>query len=225
MATLPTKLTRDSIGIDTFERGLVWAVLLLRQAYNNGANDQAIRNYFVLKQQSKIERIEIGSRFNYLGLININATMPYFESVFELGGDLLAGLQELVTTSPTYSGNNLVASEIAIAPIADDDIRVTTLEQYFLWSVMEYHKALTDPRPTDNSRLNYVTLQVNYQGTTDPPTVSIKCTVEYDYPTWLESKNLVGAIGVNFEEVIGSGLIGSGILIGNEQPIISGANL
>lgn len=151
--------------------------------------------------------------------------MPYFESVFELGGDLLAGLQELVTTSPTYSGNNLVASEIAIAPIADDDIRVTTLEQYFLWSVMEYHKALTDPRPTDNSRLNYVTLQVNYQGTTDPPTVSIKCTVEYDYPTWLESKNLVGAIGVNFEEVIGSGLIGSGILIGNEQPIISGANL
>lgn len=222
---LETQSARDGYNIDSFERALVYSALLLRAGYNDSANERTLRNRYAIRQVSQNLRQD-NDTFLYQGFANIQAVMEYDNLALTSGGDLLGSLVESVSSDVPYTGVDLTPSARIIAPIANDIAKISTLEDYFLWSVINYQNALVNPLPTDAQLLSYVSINPNYTGINDNPTINITATVEYNYTTWLESFNLVNAVGFfpNIPVTGQSGLIGSGILIGSGLGIISGVN-
>ena len=225
MTTLQAKSIRDSINIDSFERGLVYGAFLLRSAYNDPANDRSIRDYFQIRQTSQNQRQDNGS-YLYRGFVTVLATLQYDNQAFLSGGDLLSALLEPVTSSPLYSGANLDNSSNIIAGIIDDDSRVVTLEDYFLFSVMEYQRNLTRPTPSDVNLLNYVSINPSYAGSNDLSTVRLTAVVEYDYDNWLISKNLINAVGFRYVAPINNGTaqMANGVQMSNGHQMLAGVN-
>lgn len=201
MVTLPTKNLRDNIGIDSFERLILFSALLLREAYNDVSNNDAIRDYVKLSIKEQIVR-NTDNRFYKQGIIQIDGRFEYNASLYNLGGGFLDSTLELVTGFGLYSGQNLNPSEDIVAPIEDDDPSVNTLEKLFVWASLEYQRILNLVPTSDAATLGQVSFKPRLQGTGDRPNFNIKATVEFSLNTFAETNFLLGSVGFNDNTVL-----------------------
>lgn len=179
---LPNKSTRDSQGIDSFERAIVYSALLLRQGY------------FLSEDRSTKDAIQIalslsGSGENILQNINIRANLLVVNESLLNGGNILSNLQERMQGTVDYLGANINPSLANFLPIIPEPPTVQTLEQYFYWGCQQL-------LAEDVSNYRRLSLLPIFKGNNNPFTMDCIVSIPFDYRTYLESNNLLGAIGV-----------------------------
>lgn len=190
---LPSKLIRDSIGIDTFERAIVFSALLLRSGYFANI-DNTVKN-----------AVQIALNLNntadgFVSNIIIRATLEVSNISLNDGGNILLNLLERQEGTVNYTGENLAPS-LSGLPITDDLPEVLTLEQYFFWVCQMLLENDIE------GKYKTVVISPVFRGTTDPFTIDCSALIPFDYQTYLNGNNLIGAV---------TAVLGDSSIIGNE---------
>lgn len=201
---LEPKSTRDLIGIDSYERAIVYSSLLLRSGYlNNGGKNEA--GQFNLSLEDDLNNDP------EFGNIAIQSSLFYNNLVaIDQGGDVYNNIEALAG-SPVYSGSNLFASQFTTAPITPDPIPTPTLEQYLYFSLQQLLLA-------DFANLSdLIEIRPSFAGNTNITNLQVKASIRYHRETFLVYNNLIQAVGVNFvpTAVIPTALVGNTLQFGN----------
>ena len=124
MVALADKNTRDTIGIDSVERAIVFSALLLRKAYLE-ENTNILKDAYQIAPQSRIINNILSTNITVIGNIF------YDSNSLNSGGNVLENITEKSTNESLYTGKNLRPSENIILPIEDDTLAINNLEKYF----------------------------------------------------------------------------------------------
>lgn len=181
MHLVTDKATRDSYGIDTFERGLAWSLLLLREGYVT-SGDTDFNNYF--RYSVSTRNVNSVPR----GLLNFEGNVDVPETLHSDGVDVLSNILEPITTNIIYEGGTAPSSAHPLVAIANDNNTITTLEQYFYWcaiNLLFYNY---------NYFSNRITIQQNYTNRDNVTTIRVTGNLDIDYPTLL-TEGLIPSIG------------------------------
>lgn len=201
---LITKAERDTIGIDSFERAIIFSVLLLRKGYVS-QQDTSLRDYFQFTLSTILDRDSnlVRGKFDCRGkvMIAINA--------LDSGLDLVENIIESVSDDIPYTGGNITASEVRLAPITTEPAKVVFLEQYFYWACtqllvadLETYYTVVAPLPT----------YTNSNQTTELNVV-IK-NLYFDLATFFTVNNLIASLGVS--TTVGDSQINNDTQISND---------
>lgn len=179
MTILPDKLTRDSLLIDTVERGIVFALLLLRNACTSKGKDYSYYNAIRIATNVRPS----GNTFQ--SVINATAKIPYHSNAALLSGmDLLKNLKDL--TDLTIAPNFNPLTPTANAPtLPDEQLFVNTLEKYLLFYSQILAAAVLPV--VDRVKISFLE--------EDPkePTLSIEYSLPIDWRKYLLTNNLIEA--------------------------------
>lgn len=197
MTPLASKATRDSQGIDTYERGLLYASLLLVASNthpNNPTTNQYSQAVTLTFKRGSMEYTEgeeetIVNQIN--PLINIKAYLPYDkQACFRTGGNYFEYVQSfnnidpnplLISIQPTNKGQD--------NKIATEPSWVNSLEKYFLWTAMNIDsQSYYDP---GYIRRAEITIADNSSGN---PFIQVDATLPNEYHVFLRQRNLLSAV-------------------------------
>lgn len=177
---LPSKALRDSYGIDSFERAVVWSALLLRSAYQ--ASDSAIVKDAV---QSTLQMTGTGERFTQN--IIVRAMLLLDNKSLPQAANLVSNIAERFTGTVTWEGGTSPQSIGAFTPITADPFALS-LEQYFFWACQNVLKENVE----DYKKIQIIPV---YKGVSNPFDVNCTVQIPFDYATYLTTNNLITAIG------------------------------
>lgn len=179
MTVFINRSTRDALGIDTLERGIVLALLLLRNAgIANGKNDPY---YSAIKISTNVR----ATGETYQANINATAKIPYHSnSALVSGMNLLRNLKEIsnLTVTPTF--NPLTPTESA-PTLRDEPNTVNTLEKYLLWSSQVLAASILPA--VDRIKINF------FEEDPKEPSVLIDYSLPIDWSKYLLTNNLIEA--------------------------------
>lgn len=206
------KTQRDLIGIDSFERAIVFAVLMIREGLKIAdlPSDKVIL-YQAFKNQNNVKTLNL----------TIELKIPYDQMIFNaFGGDFIQSIISFDddTIEPSYDG-------VAIPPtlnnqriIESEPIEVNTLEKYLVWAVSRWIYWNKKTFLTNWDSEGYL----SFLGEARPANITAKLTLPLDYETYLETNNLIASVAQRLPEIIennnqtNSSLIGNDVLIGND---------
>lgn len=184
MTPLESKIIRDTIGIDTYERGFVYAALLLR------ASNTHPENVLPKAQNPYYNSVRIAlSNANTERLINIQARLPYQSNpALRGGGNFIENILNFDNKDPNPFLFKLLPSKDKKLNINHEPSWVDTLEKYLAWCA-------------SNLILGFLNLTSgNQQGTIlfyeeDTPTVlQINVVLPIDYKDYIRTNNLLYAV-------------------------------
>ncbi len=226
MTILESKSERDSIGIDSFERGLVYATLLLYKAIKDPNNPvPANENPF-----SDAITFNLRNVANPTSALNVTANFPVDRiEASELGGNYLESLGIFGNTNPNPLDINCEPSSAEFIAILPEPSYVTTLEQYFVWlaHMVKGDLIITNPTTSDVIQTQFINENPDY------PRLRINLRLPINYRTYLRSNNLICAVKPILTQPIaplpdGSGSfseVGNSDDFGNNNDLGNGGNI
>lgn len=207
MTVLPSQTERDSLNIDSYERAILWAAMLLREAVLTDAdanNQQSIR-IFTNQREAKNEVV-------------IEGQLPYVSSTSWLrGGEFFGTVPTLATKDPSglFSTPTTITPSISFVPLPAEPAWVMTLENYFLWAIKEAkaHLATQDPP-------NYGSITYRFFDSRDPATLEFRVALPFDLPAWLRDRHFFNSLKP-LMQVTQSNLLTNDSLINNDLLLIN----
>lgn len=185
MTVLASKVDRDALGIDTFERGFVYAALLLRAANTNpgatSGNQTSVRIALDLDNigQTGVEP-----------LINIQATIPYTSYIaLRSGANFFETLSKYSDADPNPFTISSPPTASNVFPIQNEPAWVNTLERYLAWVANNLLCGFITLNPQVQSP---VSLQVLEEIT--KPSLQINASLGFDIFTYLDTNNIIAAL-------------------------------
>lgn len=195
MTVLVSKETRDLIGIDSYERAIVWsACTLLSAKYENSSTYD--KNFSVFADQSSLQiLIEFGMPLD----------MPLFWASM---GDPDLSLENITELTVNYEGEYLTIT----TPLEDEPPSINTLEKYFVWAnkkLMEWYLK------NDTSKANNINLATDIKRSS----LFVTTKLAYDPIVYSETDSLLSAVIATSKANNYSSLIGNDNLMGNDYLI------
>ena len=199
MTPLESKSKRDEYGIDTFERGFIYAALLLRASNTDPSNVKekkdnfyynAVRLAFSFQTNTETDTGQTTKTYTIAKFI-VSAKLPY-DSILALkhGGYFLQYLKEYGNNDPNPFGIEALQTEDLYYSIYDDPEWVNTLEKYFAWCATNLICGFEADSAIEDKPVNIQVLEE------DKPTASVQidAELEFDYTKFLQTNNLFYAI-------------------------------
>ncbi|WP_342596751.1 hypothetical protein VKI21_12505 [Cyanobacterium aponinum UTEX 3222] len=194
MTILSTKSVRDLIGINSYERAIVWSACTLLSAKNT-QSETYDKNFSIFADQETSQ-------------ILISFGMPLNMSLFWASmGDPDLALEEITPLEITYEGEYLPINN----PLEEEPLSVNTLEKYFVWSskkLLEYYLK------NDTEKASNINLSTDLKKTA----MFVVVNLDYDPIIYAESDSLLRAVIVTSTQDLptsSTSLIGNNNLIGN----------
>lgn len=190
MTVLIDKATRDAAGIDSYERGFVWAALTLRAVLT--APDAPAQNPYlnwvrITWNANRLITANNGIRLARPFLI-IQAKLPYRQqSALYWGGNWHENIEVFGTVTPPPPQFTCDPTEPNPFPIAADPVWVTTLEAYFAWCGLTLHKRLITTPGNPNTAI----VQPAFFEEASPRYFQLNATLPFNWDKWHETRNLL----------------------------------
>jgi len=195
MTILESKADRDSRGIDSPERGLIYATLLLYKA-NKDPNHSLSETENPFFDSVSFNLPNVDSR---IATFSFEAKLP-FDRVASLnqGGDYLSTIGDMGGPDPNPITINCPASDPSFVAIEDDPAFVSNLEQYLAWLAhyikdRKLRSEIEKPGKIETQFFNESQVQVGSTRETIPQ-LRIRGEIPIDYPTYLTGNNLICAV-------------------------------
>lgn len=204
------KTERDLLGIDTFERGIVFSTLLIRKGLRLAelpTNQVVIYQNFGQSNQGKTTNL------------SVEIKLPYDSQLFlGLGGDFLSSILPFGQGNVPYTGDAIEPTINNQARIPEEPINVNSLEKYLAWSITEWIKFNKLKGEKNWDSYGYF----SFLEEANPPVLSAKVILPLDYEVFIDSKNLIKAVMSSLDfsvgsnsSVVGNQLFGNSFLVGN----------
>lgn len=203
---LTPKSERDLIGIDNFERAIVYSALLVRKGLRLAelsTNQVVIYQNLVSNTEGKIVNLTVeckllldSSSFLGLGGNFLNSIIPFNDANIAYDGDAI---------TPTVNNQGVIPEE---------PTEVNTLEKYLAWSLSEWVKFNKEQSENNWDSYGYF----SFLEEANPPVFSGKVILGFDYANYVNTKNLIASVIpfiVTIENNYNS-LVGNDILFGND---------
>lgn len=170
MTVLISKSERDTIGIDSFERAIIWSGCLILSTKN-----EVSTNY------DKNYQINIDSENSEVILsINLPLDMSLYWSSMS---NIISAVQSISDLTVAYTGTNLSKNKV----LETEPNTVTNLERYFVWScqrLQEYYlKNNYDKKDA-----------INISASLKTSTLDISATLAYSTVDYANSNNLLQSV-------------------------------
>lgn len=176
---LPSLALRQSYGIDTFERAIVWSALLLRYGYSF-SEDRVVKDAV----QLSLTMAGVGERFTET--INLRVGLQVANEALNSGANLLNNIVERFGGSVDWTATTAPASQTGL-PITAEPSGLT-LEQYFYWACQQL-------LATDVENYRRIAITPTFRGFAEAITLDATVAIAFDYATYLLTNNLITAIG------------------------------
>lgn len=211
------KNDRDLIGIDSFERGIVFATLLLRQ----GLREANLESSKVLIYQSFSQENNVKTPS-----LVVDVKIPYNSADFNgFGGDFIRSVLPFDEDNilSEYSGDSVEPTLNNKRIIEADHEEIESLEQYLIWCLSRWIFFNKQDFPNQWDSWGYLSFLEEAR----PPVISAKVVLAFDYEKFLITQNLISAVKPrvkpnndddenNFTSLIGNDrLFGNSYLVGN----------
>ncbi|ELS04925.1 hypothetical protein Xen7305DRAFT_00046610 [Xenococcus sp. PCC 7305] len=204
MVALESQQKRNSIGIDSLERALVYAFSMLRASIV-GESNQGVAD----------QKIKIGENISDLdnALLVLEAKLDYDSFLVSSTGDnLILHIKEFAGTTPYETGIKCASSGGQFQPIPPAPSILHSLEQYLYWSAASLLASL----PVDQDNIKIKRFEHNQNGAY----VQIKASLPFDYKAVLLGSNYVCAVqriatGYEFFELPSGSIIDNNSIIDN----------
>jgi hypothetical protein len=205
------KTQRDLIGIDTFERAIVFASLLLRKGLRQGELDT--NRLLIFQSFTNQNNVRVLN-------LTIDVKMPYDSAKFNgTGGDFIEAILPFDDGSinPVYEGDFIPPTINNLGSILSSPIEVDTLEKYLIWAMSSwifYHKNQFPLQWDINGYLSFL-------DEARPPNISAKVVLPLNYDKYLETNNLIASVERKIStddqttSLVGSTLFGNNFRVGN----------
>ena len=183
MTILEPKTARDNYGIDSFERGFIYAILLLRASNTKVSNKYS-------KAVQLIADLNNPSEDGFKSILTIQAKLPYDSQQGLLqGGNFIENIGVFGNEEP---GKFLATCKPRKQPggflMPTEPSWVNTLERYLAWCV----HSLISNYVIVNSGLT-VPISSDFLEEDAEPSILIKASIEIDSITYLQDNNLMCA--------------------------------
>lgn len=179
MTILPSRSERDNIGIDSYERAILYSAVLLRKmALLAGINAD--------------DRISLNTTNAEQPKINIQAVLNYTpEEAWGAGGDFFDTIEPLTSLNP--SGELIPVSPLSELPdfsgLDVDPPWVDNLEEFFVWAAIEIKGRLIGKGATQENLISY-----RFRPKKKPPSVEISISLPFRFSVWLEDRHFFNSL-------------------------------
>lgn len=206
---LSSKSERDLIGIDNFERAIVYSALLLRK----GLRLAELPTNPVLIYQNSVQ----GNEGSKIVNLTVECKLPFDSASFlGLGGDFIKSILSFNDINVSYQGDAIAPTVNNQGVIPNEPTDVNTLEKYLAWSLSEWIKFNKAKGETNWDSYGYF----SFLEEANPPVFSGKVILSFDYANYINSKNLIASVipsvSLTSVDTNYSSLIGNNILFGND---------
>lgn len=201
MTPLESKAIRDSRGINTYERGFLYAALLLITSNISPDNTKvgAANPYYEAVKLS-FERGSFNTKSNESGDVTIaeifdpkviiEAHLPYDQGLsLRTGGNFLEQIKGFGNKDPNPISISVEPDPNPFKVIKQDPIWVDSLEKYLAWTAtaMDF-SGFYSLKITRQVAINFV------ENSNKLPFVKIDAALPYDYQTFLSNRNILSAL-------------------------------
>lgn len=207
---LTPKSERDLIGIDNFERAIVYSALLLRKGLRLAempTNQVVIYQNLVSSTEGKIVNL------------TVECKIPFDSASFlGLGGDFIQPILSFNDINVSYQGDAISPTVNNRGLILEEPTEVNTLEKYLAWSLSEWVKFNKTKGEANWDSYGYF----SFLEEASPPVFSGKVILGFDYANYVNTKNLIASVipsiftsENNYSSLVGNNLFGNDYLVGN----------
>lgn len=200
------KTTRDLIGIDTFERAIIFAVLLLRKGLRQGQFETS--NVVIFQSFSNQNNVKVLN-------LTVECKIPYDSVQFNRsGGDFITSILPLgeASINPVYSGDFIPPTLNNRGLIPNEPIEVDSLEKYLIWAISNWVYYNKRQFPVQWDIWGYLSFLEEAR----PPNISAKVVLPLDFDKYLETNNLIASVQPKITTAnLPTSLIGNNSLLGN----------
>lgn len=203
---LTPKSERDLIGIDNFERAIVYSALLLRKGLRLAelsTNQVVIYQNLVSSTEGKIVNLTVDCKL----LLDSS-------SFLGLGGNFLNSIISFSDANISYDADAIAPTVNNQGVIPNEPTDVNTLEKYLAWSLSEWVKFNKAKGEANWDSYGYF----SFLEEANPPVFSGKVILSFDYANYVNTKNLIASVipSISFLSGNYTSLIGNNILFGND---------
>jgi hypothetical protein len=176
MVSLPSITERQSLGIDSFERALVWSGLTIYRVFKQSPDLQLQRAInFDLPNQREIR-----------ATLNLEVNLPLNKiKAAQGGGDMLSALTEYQSSPPAQNISCVASSENFVA-LEIPPAQVNSLEKFFAWSAYQIKNRQLQAVTTEGEISIRFLLEAQ-----DFAKLQIQAQIPVSYPDYLKEGNLV----------------------------------
>jgi hypothetical protein len=134
MTQLVSKLVRDGLNINTYEKGILYSALLLRKSNTHPDNELSPNDNLGYKGVRLVTTFRTDRDNNYLGTVSVQATIPYnSQEALTSGGDFFRTILPFGNENPNPLELTSVPDFNDGLPIDSEPGYVDDLEKYFVW--------------------------------------------------------------------------------------------
>lgn len=191
MTVLVGKAERDALGIDTFERGFLYAVLLLRANNTSGIRDLPRgqnRHYNAVRIALDLDNEEEES---IRSLVSIRVRLPYdSDQSLRGGGSFISSVEPFGDEEVEYNAQPLEPSPEKKMSIATEPAGVDTLEKYLAWTASNIICGYIALNP---EALPPMSISLN-DSDTENPSLDISAELPIYYGLFLNTGSLLAAV-------------------------------
>lgn len=208
MTVLISKSQRDSLGIDTLPRAIVWSTLLLLKSVKGTQNPYSNSVRLAANPVTSFIVLDVSIPYNRTTFVNNN-------------GDIISAIVPYGSEDPSVSVNSVEPSDPIYFPIPEDDPRISNLEQYLLWVSMLYKTSIFRFM---NNREDVVITFFDERSLNGFPVVQIRASLPYSFPKYVCSGNLIESTFETFiEDPCSDGLlsIGGFVLMFSDNTVLN----
>ncbi len=195
MTTLPTKITRDSIGITSRIQAIGWALLTLESVTKDPARktEDPGYSYGSSVSLSILKRVVSDTVATYLSF-TVDLPFDYPQSAKD-SYEFIPYVKSFFNgNAPNWVGDSKQVLNSADLPITENPDNLTeepnlvdSLEKFLLWVCIEEEKDLFDPWPASLPDLSIDPYPDNSNGAI----IRIKGTIPFNYKVYRENSNLL----------------------------------
>lgn len=207
---LESKNIRDGLGIDTFERAIVYATWLIKSELilKSNQNPTAVQTTFLLSENQYFVSC---------------SNLLFFDSLSALSsGYLFQNTLPLEQGSPTWIGAVATPTENISYALPTEPPLVNTLEKYLAWASISLIGYLGL-----QEKLNLQSNNFRFFADADTPYISLLNTIDFNYPQYCLDSNLLQNVkptllnleGFEPSPPIVNSLIGNDFIFGNNSRI------
>ncbi|MGL5871281.1 MAG: hypothetical protein ACRC2R_02745 [Xenococcaceae cyanobacterium] len=186
MVQLISRQDRIEIGIDTFERAIIWAAFTLRAA-NTSPDNPIPKKENPYYNAIRISKQDTQQADAARSVINISAKFPYnWEPFLAYTGDLFENIKEIANWEYKTVVMSVNPSQGLFVPIENEPVEIITLEQYFVWAIVQLSKYLYP----SFANVNYRFLE---EDPTEPSLV-IDVALPYDFVQYSNTRSYLASV-------------------------------
>lgn len=200
MVSLPTKSTRDSLGINSYERGAAWAALMLRLI----AAEMAAPFNQAVRVTADFSRVKVTTRSLPGGggslsvatptpIFQFQLNLPYSRDVaLRYGGNWIGSIVPISQEDCPTTAINFPRS--GISEVATEPGWVDCLERYLAWCCWKLHSKLTNLKMQDPTFQGRSSMNIRFLDEAAYPTLQVSAEVGFDLEEFYAYGSVVAAI-------------------------------